>query len=69
MELGPLMARTGPKPAAQIHITRPDGSMLLQGCARIKDVPAWVARLAPHVPHDATWQVIDGGANPGGDTR
>lgn len=47
----------GPRPAAQLVITRPNGTLLIQGVLRVEDVWGHVLRLAPLVPPDATWWV------------
>lgn len=52
-----MSSRSG-RPVAQLHITRPDGTMLVQGVADRAHILGWLRQLAPLVPLDATWQVL-----------
>lgn len=54
----------GPKPVAQLVVERPDGCKLIQGLLIADHLADVVRRLAPLVPHDAVWQVVDGDAHP-----
>ncbi len=47
---------------AQLIITRPNGSVLVQGMPRVGDLMRYVEGLAPLVPPDAEWQVVPPGA-------
>lgn len=47
----------GPRPVAQLVIERPDGLRLIQGVMDREHIASFVRKLAPLVPHDATWRV------------
>lgn len=53
----PLAMSRGPRPVAQLVISRPDGSLLVQGVMDRQHIASFVRKLAPLVPHDATWRV------------
>lgn len=45
---------------ARLVVTRANGDSLAHAVADVETLAVVVQRLAPHVPHDAVWQVVDG---------
>ncbi len=47
-----------PAEGCQLVITRPNGTVLVQGMPRVADLWGWVKRLQAVIPADAIWQVV-----------